>query len=65
MGGSHSVHILTNLDMTCVGRTLVRSCGLWQGYSEEDFDVNEECQFLGQNDEDWAQESKVKKSEDV
>ncbi|CAK0868950.1 unnamed protein product [Prorocentrum cordatum] len=60
-----AVYILMTINMTSVGRTLVRSCGLWRGCSEEDFDVNEEGQFLGKNDEDWAQESKVKKSEDV
>eukprot|EP00959_Pyramimonas_sp_CCMP1952_P301042 6298768-Pyramimonas_sp.AAC.1 len=65
MGGSRSVRILMNINITCVGRALVRSCGLWRGYSEEDFNVNEEGQFLGQSDEGWAQENKRKKSEDV
>ena len=65
MGGSHSVHILMNINMTCVGRTLVRSCGLWRGVSEEDFDVNEEGQFLGKNDEDWAQGNLGKKVGDT
>ncbi|CAK0808808.1 unnamed protein product [Prorocentrum cordatum] len=65
MGGSHSVHILMNINMTCGGRTLIRSCGLRRGVSEEDFDVDEGGKFSGRSDEVWAADQDFRKSRDL